>query len=105
MLRQNLYLLLIIYISSLAAGELSYAFLMSKHVDLLPAMISAIPLIAIISLFILVFYAIILIVVLKIDLDRDGYTRQGKAIILAFNFFALLILWHSLWDLIATAFA
>jgi hypothetical protein len=103
--RQNLYLLFIIYISSLVAGEISYAFLMSKYVSLLPAMISVIPWIAITSVFILLFYAIILIAALKIDLDRDGYTRQGKIVILIFNFFILLILWYLLWNFIVDAFA
>lgn len=107
MLKNNLYLSLVVYISSLVAGELSYVFLMSKYLGLLHAMIIAMPFTAIISAFVLAFYAIIFIAVLKVDLDsmQDIYTRQGKTIILMFNFFIMLILWHSLWEFLINAFA
>ncbi len=93
MLKQNLFLFLILYCSSLTTGALSFVSLMPRHPDLL---IYVMLLVSVVSLAVTLFQIIVLIFVVKPELDRDKYKLAEIVIPLLLNLFILYVLWSVL---------
>jgi hypothetical protein len=103
-LRQNLYLFLILYCSSLIAGELSLVVLALVNklsftapeaggMDVLTELVDGIPFIATTSLTGIVILTLTLIFVVKIDLNWKKQKRKLVILLLA-SFSFLLTLWY-----------
>jgi hypothetical protein len=95
MTKKTLLALTIIYFSSIISGVLSLTFATSVSVDILNVIIHSIPVVSIVSLVILLFYAVAINLLLKPNLPQ--WNTPGLAIILGLNFFVLLTLWRFLW--------
>jgi hypothetical protein len=114
-LRKNLYLFLIIYFSSLIAGELSIVFLVIGDglsftfpqirgiTLLLSELTNSITSVAVVSLFLIIPSVILtLLLNLAAEIDYDWKEHKNKLVILfLLNFLFLMVLWYYLFRFLA----